>query len=75
LLHISLASFAKPFVKWLDYTNMTLISEIDNLTHNKGNILDLTFVSNSLVISKASAVVATYLDLASDHLPLLIIVP
>jgi hypothetical protein len=51
---------------------MTLILEIDNPTYNKGNVLDLTLTLNSLALSRASAVVATYLDVTSDHLLLLI---
>jgi len=54
---------------------MNLISEVDNPTHNKGNVLDLTLASNSLALSGASAVVTTHLDSTSDHLPLLNTVP
>ena len=54
---------------------MTLILEIDNPTYNKGNVLDLTLALNSLALSGASVVVVTHLDVTSDHLPLLIIVP
>jgi ribonuclease HI/exonuclease III len=74
-LDTSPTAFAEQFIEWLDHTDMTLISEIDNPTHNKGNVLDLTLASNSLALSGASAVVATHLDATSDHLPLLITVP
>ncbi|KAI1007630.1 hypothetical protein K3495_g597 [Podosphaera aphanis] len=51
----------------------SLLSPIDEATHNRGNVLDLAFGSCSL-IAKSHCAVASHLDTNSDHAPLLTMV-
>ncbi|KHJ31101.1 hypothetical protein EV44_g4310 [Erysiphe necator] len=62
-------------MEWLDAKNFSFISEIDTPTHNRGNVLDLCFSSNSLLAKGCTASVQQDLDVTSDHLPILALVP
>ncbi|KAI1007456.1 hypothetical protein K3495_g770 [Podosphaera aphanis] len=44
---------AKSLLEWIDRNSISLISEADVPTHNRGNVLDLTFASNSLFLAGA----------------------
>jgi endonuclease/exonuclease/phosphatase (EEP) superfamily protein YafD len=57
-LQHSPTTFANPFVTWLDHSQLVFISETDCPTHNKGNVLDLAFVSGPLALVGASSIVA-----------------
>jgi ribonuclease HI len=74
-LRCSPTTFAEPFVDWLDRLGLVLISEIDRPTHNRGNVLDLTFASGSLALAGTSTRIASHLDSTSDHRPLLTTMP
>lgn len=37
---------SEAFTRWLESSNLSLISEIDRATHNRGNVLDLCFGSS-----------------------------
>jgi ribonuclease HI len=74
-LQNSHTSFADLFVTWLDDSQLVFISETDYPTHDKGNVLDLSFVSGPLALAGASSIVAHYLDATSDHRPLLTTIP
>jgi hypothetical protein len=67
-------SFADIFTEWPGEHGLLLTSEIDIPTHDKGNVLDLAFVSNSLKLLGASTKVAYNLD-ATDHRPFLTNLP
>lgn len=62
---------ADPFVEWLDHLGLLLISEIDCPTHTRGDVLDLTFATCSLVQKGPHISIASRLDSTSDHKPLL----
>jgi endonuclease/exonuclease/phosphatase family metal-dependent hydrolase len=66
---------AEPVSEWLDRLGLVFISEIDTPTHDRGNTLDLAFVSGSLALAGACTKVAEHLDAISDHCPLLTILP
>jgi hypothetical protein len=51
------------------------ILEIDTPTHDRGNTLDLAFVSGPLALAGACTKVAEHLDATSDHHPLLTTLP
>jgi hypothetical protein len=69
------SAYSGLFTEWLDKLGLVFISEIDTPTHNKGNVLDLTFTSSFLALSGANTRVATDLDVTSDHCPLLTVLP
>lgn len=68
-------AFAESFVTWLDRISLIFISEIDRPTHNKTNVLDLSFTTGGLAAEGASTLIAPYLDVTSDHLPLVTSIP
>ena len=68
-------SFAETFIVWLDRLGLVLVSEVDLPTHNRGNVLDLTFASSALALSGTSTRIADHLDATSDHRPLLTSMP
>jgi ribonuclease HI len=74
-LQHSPTTFAETFTEWLDRLGLLLTSEIDIPTHDKGNVLDLAFVSSSPTLLGASTRVAHHLDATSDHRPLLTTLP
>ena len=59
---------AGPFTEWLDHNLFTFTSENGVSTHAKGNVLDLAFLTGPLT---ASTILASHLDITSDHTPLL----
>lgn len=67
--------FTELFIEWLDRLGLLLISEINIPIYNKGNVLDLAFVSSSLTLIGASTRVAHYLDATLDYYLLLINLP
>ncbi|EED12689.1 conserved hypothetical protein [Talaromyces stipitatus ATCC 10500] len=50
---------------------LVLISDIDCPTHERGNVLDLSFASSPLALAGAKASIASHLDATSDHQPLI----
>ncbi|KHJ30914.1 hypothetical protein EV44_g4178 [Erysiphe necator] len=62
-------------MEWLDAKNISFISEIDAPTHNRVNMLDLCFSSHPLLVKGCTASVQQDLDVTSDHLPILALVP
>lgn len=64
-------SFADTFIEWLNEHRLLLTSEIDIPIHDRGNVLDLAFISSSLNLLRASTKVVHHLDATSDHHPLL----
>ncbi|POS83035.1 hypothetical protein EPUL_005871 [Erysiphe pulchra] len=60
---------------WLEAIGLVLISEVDNPTHNRGNVLDLCFATQKLVAKGIISTVQKELDVTSDHLPILISLP
>ncbi|EED12711.1 hypothetical protein TSTA_052340, partial [Talaromyces stipitatus ATCC 10500] len=68
-------TFAEPFINWLDLQGLVLISDIDCPTHERGNMLDLSFASSPLALAGAKASIASHLDVTSDHQPLITTVP
>jgi ribonuclease HI len=68
-------AFAGAFTEWLDERGLRFTSEADIPTHNRGNVLDLAFVSSSPSLLGASTRVAHHLDATSDHRPLLTDMP
>ncbi|KAF7174223.1 hypothetical protein CNMCM6106_008360 [Aspergillus hiratsukae] len=62
---------AEPFIEWLDQLGLICTTEADRSTQSRGNVLDLTFASNSLVRNGVHTELATHLDATSDHKPLL----
>ena len=69
------SSEAESFLDWADGVHLELISESDNPTHDRGNVLDLAFTSSGIALQGASASVATHLDVTSDHRPLVSSIP
>ncbi|EED15786.1 hypothetical protein TSTA_009110, partial [Talaromyces stipitatus ATCC 10500] len=67
--------FAEPFINWLDLQGLVLISDIDCPTHERGNVLDLSFASSPLALAGAKSSIASHLDATSDHQPLITTVP
>ena len=65
---------ADSFVDWIDTHNFSLLSPEDIPTHNRGNVLDLAFGKGPLLLNSICNI-PTHIDLISDHLPLLTIVP
>ncbi|KAI0991837.1 hypothetical protein K3495_g16350 [Podosphaera aphanis] len=63
------------FIRWLELRGLNLASQIDVPTHNRGNVLDLCFATDSLFAKEISASIQADLDVTSDHLPLLILLP
>ena len=74
-LRTNFKPFAETFASWLNTTPLVLLSEPDRATHDRGNVLDLTFITGSLLLAGASTVVAYDLDSTSDHRPLLSTIP
>ncbi|EED14662.1 hypothetical protein TSTA_041400 [Talaromyces stipitatus ATCC 10500] len=74
-LQRSPTTFAEPFINWLDLQGLVLISNIDCPTHERGNVLDLSFASSPLALAGVKASIASYLDATSDHQPLITTVP
>ncbi|KAI1000662.1 hypothetical protein K3495_g7528, partial [Podosphaera aphanis] len=66
---------AESLLDWIDRNSISLISEADVPTHNRGNVLDLTFVSNSLFLAGAESAIVPELDVTSDHSPIATIIP
>ncbi|EED11470.1 polymerase, putative [Talaromyces stipitatus ATCC 10500] len=66
---------ADPFIKWLDHLGFILISEIDCLTHTRGNVLDLTYATSSLALSRLHTSTVPHLDSTSDYTLLLTTIP
>ncbi|EED14753.1 conserved hypothetical protein [Talaromyces stipitatus ATCC 10500] len=52
-----------------------LISDIDYPTHERGNMLDISFASSPLALAGAKASIASHLDATSDYQPLITTVP
>ncbi|KAI1000325.1 hypothetical protein K3495_g7870 [Podosphaera aphanis] len=63
-------SAAESLLEWTDSNSISLISEADVPTHNRGNVLDLSFASNSLILAGAESAITPELDVTSDHLPI-----
>ncbi|EED17315.1 reverse transcriptase, putative [Talaromyces stipitatus ATCC 10500] len=74
-LQHSPTTFAELFINWLDLQGLVLISDIDCPTHERGNVLDLSFASSPLALAGAKASIASHLDATSDHQPLITTVP
>ncbi|EED11826.1 hypothetical protein TSTA_110060 [Talaromyces stipitatus ATCC 10500] len=74
-LNRSSTNFAEPFINWLDLQGLVFISDIDCPTHDRGNVLDLSFASSPLALAGAKASIASHLDATSDHRPLITTVP
>ena len=74
-LHGNSTAFAEPFIDWLDNLGLVLISDLDHPTHDRGNMLDLSFASSPLAFAGAKASIASHLDATSDHRPLITTVP
>ncbi|EED16647.1 transposon I factor, putative [Talaromyces stipitatus ATCC 10500] len=74
-LQRSPTTFAEPFINWLDLQGLVLISDIDCPTHERGNVLDLSFALSPLTLAGAKASIASHLDATSDHQPLITTVP
>ncbi|EED15696.1 hypothetical protein TSTA_051320, partial [Talaromyces stipitatus ATCC 10500] len=70
-LHRSPTPSAEPFINWLDLQGLVLISDIDCPTHERGNMLDLSFASSPLALAGAKTSIASHLDAISDHQPLI----
>lgn len=68
-------TFAGAFTEWLNERGLRSTSEIDIPTQDGWNVLDLTFVSSSLSLLRASTMVAHHLDATSKHRPLLTRLP
>ncbi|KAI0993546.1 hypothetical protein K3495_g14638, partial [Podosphaera aphanis] len=68
-------SAAESLLEWTDLNSISLISEADVPTHNRGNVLDLSFASNSLILAGAESAIIPELDVTSDHLPIGTIIP
>lgn len=66
---------AETLTRWLEAKNISFISEIDQPTHIRGNVLDLAFASDSLVAEGITAAVQRDLDVTSDHYPVLVSLP
>lgn len=56
------------FTDWLDWNYFSFTSEIGLPTHNRGNVLDLAFISGPY---SASTRLADHLSVTSDHTPLI----
>jgi hypothetical protein len=56
------------FIDWLDWNYFSFTSEIGLPTHNRGNVLDLTFISGPYL---ASTRLADHLSVTSDYTPLI----
>ena len=54
---------------------LSLISEPDVPTHLRGNVIDLAFASAQLIRAGASTRTCQYLDVTSDHTPLVTYIP
>lgn len=52
-----------------------MISELEIPTHNQGNMLDLSFATNSLVAAGVKFSIPREFDVTSDYKPLLISFP
>ncbi|EED12096.1 hypothetical protein TSTA_001670, partial [Talaromyces stipitatus ATCC 10500] len=66
-LQRSPTTFAELFINWLDLQGLVLISDIDYPTHERGNVLDLSFASSPLALAGAKASIASHLDATSDY--------
>ena len=66
---------AEAFLDWADSMELSLISEPDAPKHARGNVLDLAFASEQLVSEGVSTETCTHMDVTSDHLPLLTLIP
>lgn len=73
--HQHASSGAERFVTWLEEHFYTLISEPDVATHERGNVLDLAFVSPTLLQGGTTTEIPEDMDVTSDHLPLLTRIP
>lgn len=60
---------AEGFLEWLDRNNYHLLSPVDNVTHNRGNFLELAFGKGPF-LENLSCSIAQHLNATSDHLPL-----
>ncbi|KAI1005720.1 hypothetical protein K3495_g2502 [Podosphaera aphanis] len=68
-------SVAESLLEWTDSNSISLISEADVPTHNRGNALDLSFASNSIILAGVESAIIPELDVTSDHLPIGTIIP
>lgn len=68
-------SAAESLLEWTDLNSISLISEADVPTHNRGSVLDLSFASNSLILAGAESATIPELDVTSDHLLIGTIIP
>ena len=66
---------AEALLDWTDSTGLSLISYPDVPTHKRGNVLDLAFASEQLARTGATTETCTHLDVTSDHIPLLTLIP
>ena len=66
---------AEPFVIWLDSRGYSLKSQPDTPTHNGGNVLDLVIASAALAAKGTTADIHPDLDVTSDYMPVLTLVP
>lgn len=66
---------AEDLNEWLEAKQLSLISEVNVPTHNRGNVLDLCFASQQLVSTGIIASVQTEFGVTSDHFPILITIP
>ncbi|KAI1003407.1 hypothetical protein K3495_g4797 [Podosphaera aphanis] len=66
---------ADTFVEWIDENFLLLTTEPDRPTHTRGNVLDLTFMSNQLASAGAESAIVLELNVTSDHYPIASTVP
>ena len=64
----TISNTAESFTNWLDTHSFNLLSPIGEATHNRGNVLDLAFLSGPYT---ADTTIAQHLDSTSDHRSLL----
>lgn len=66
---------AEVFIEWLEANDLAVILEIYVPTHNRGNVFELSFTTNQLLLDRTSSFVQKELNVTSDHLPILISIP
>ena len=67
LLQYIPTTFTETFTEQLNRLRLLLTSKINIPTHNKGNVLDLAFISSSPTLLGASTRVAHHLDATLDY--------
>jgi hypothetical protein len=64
----TISAQADILVSWLDKFNFSFTSEVGQATHNRGNQIDLAFITGFYT---AITTIAEHMDVTSDHSPLL----